>query len=165
MRSISPLSVESEHIHNNQDEFNMFRAFRLSCFRDELSFSFLYFHPLLARMAAFSSLPFFGGAEKSGLLTMVIASSGQPVAHTAHPKQRSKSTTGTSSSPMESASGGHRSIQVSQATQSSALKRGSKPELKYIPGLDLAKAFFTATQCHRSQFQRKPMSSVVFWLM
>jgi hypothetical protein len=77
----------------------------------------------------------FWGVRKPGLLSIAIAPSGQPVAHTPQPKHRLVLTTGTFASPIVRASGGHRSMHVSQATQRSASNDGSNPELKTRPGL------------------------------
>ena len=107
----------------------------------------------LALIASSSALASFGGSGKPDLFTITIASDGQPVAHTAHPKHRSRSTIGKPCSPMVSASGGHRSMQVSHASQRSESKRGSKPELINKPGLDLARVRVTGPQCQRSQLQ------------
>ena len=79
---------------------------------------------ILAFREVTNSFVSFGGTGKSGLTSMTIASEGQPVAQTAHPKHRSRLTCGTSLSPMARASGGHRSIQISQAVHRSGSNRG-----------------------------------------
>src|SRR5210317_1934735 len=112
----------------------------------------------MAPRRAFGSL---GISGNPGLLTILIASSGQPVAQTAQPKHRSRSTTGTSSSPMLNASGGHRSMQMSQALHWSASNTGWNPELKNTAGLLMDRAVLTAPQCQRSQLQMNPTPSAV----
>ena len=99
------------------------------------------------------------------MFSIVIALSGHPVAHTPHPKHRSVLTTGTFASPIVRASGGHLSMQVSQATQRSASNVGLNPELKIRPGLGCFSTWPTTSQCQRSQLHIKSISSVVLRLM
>ena len=82
---------------------------------------------LLALIATFSALRSSGGAFTPGLSTSSTASSGQPVAQTPQPTQRSRSTWGTSSAPMAMAWVGHRSMQVQNPPCSNFLSQPINP--------------------------------------
>ncbi len=57
-----------------------------------------------------------GGLGQPGLTTMAMASSGQPVAHTAQPKQRSGSASGTPAAPRRPAAAGFEGLRVFRQT-------------------------------------------------
>ena len=117
-----------------------------------LDYILSYHYPCLAKLAkrvSCMALRSFGGSSNSDLPTILIASSEHPVAQTAQPKHVSRSTLGTSSSPMVRALAGQRSMQVSQATQRSGSHRGSKPEeFSTFKPLKFARI---DPQCQRSQ--------------
>jgi hypothetical protein len=69
-----------------------FRVFVISCFGD-IFFSENVYFAKLALIDATNSLVSLGGAGKSGLASIAMASNSKPVAQTAHPKHRSRSTT------------------------------------------------------------------------